>query len=154
MSDYYHRFAHFMHEPKKGETLREFLERDCFQRAYAIEIQIEELEKDQTYLANVDGALMGAMPVNFYVYTSNYSVAKNGFDAPPIVASRMGMKTASDDEYSYYGTLDGFLHHISASQYPWIGELEYPDWEIFAPDLIAFDNYDYNGGDQDEEEDE
>lgn len=154
MSEYYHRFARFVDEPREGETLREFVERECFDRAKMVEQMIEELPEGKDYLLDIDSALYGAMPVNFYVYTSNYSVQKHGFDAPPIVADRMGGKTASDEEYSYFGTLDGFLHHIADPNYPWIGELEYPDWEICPPDLITYNNYDYSGGDLDDDEEE
>ena len=152
MSEYYHRFARFVDEPRKGETLRDFVERDSFHRAKMVEQMIEELPEGKDYLLDIDTALCGAMPVNFYVYTSNYSVKKYGFDAPPIVADRMGGKTASDAEYSYFGTLDGFLHHIANPNYPWLGELEYPAWEICPPDLITYDNYDYSGGDLDDDE--
>ena len=37
MSEYYHRFARFVDEPRKGETLREFVERECFHRAEMVE---------------------------------------------------------------------------------------------------------------------
>ena len=77
MSEYYHRFARFVDEPRKGETLREFVERECFHRAEMVEQMIEELPEGKSYLLDIDTALYGAMPVNFYVYTSNYSI-KNG----------------------------------------------------------------------------
>jgi len=147
---YYHRFDKFIHEPKKGETLREFVETDCYRRARLIQ---EGIETTKPHLIDVDYDLVKSMPVNFCVYISNYSVKKHGFDAPPIVADRLG-KYVTDEEYSFYGTFGDFLIHISATQYDWIGELEYPDWEIYPPDLIAYDHYDYSGGDLDEEDEE
>lgn len=141
--DYYHRFGSFMHEPSKGESLRHFVEKDCYLRAKKLEINIQGMEEKDSFLVNPDYELVKAMPVNFITTISNYSVKKHGADAPPIAFERLGQKLVVDDDYSFFGTFGNFLVKISATQYDWIGELEYPSWEICPPDLIAYDNYDY-----------
>lgn len=147
----YHVFSGFILEPKNGESLRSFIDNDCWQRAKKIQIGIENRPEEEQFLSWPDYALVAAMPVNLCVYVSNYSVEKRGMNAPPIVADRMGGKIVCDDEYSFYGTYGDWLFHISSTQYDWLGDLEYPDWEICDPDLISFDNYDYAIGFDDDE---
>lgn len=144
---YYHQFDEFRVEPYKGMTLREFVEWDCWRRARIIQEEIENLPEKDRFLSQPDYSLVMAMPVNVAITVSNYSVEERGMNAPPIVADRLGGKVFCDDSYSFFGTFGEFLVHISASQYPWIGELTYPHWEINEPDLISYDNYDYQGED-------
>lgn len=141
--NYYHCFDGFMIEPTKGMTLREFVEWDAWKRARKLQEEIENLPIEKRFLSSPDYKLAMAMPVNVAITISNHSVEKCGTNAPPIVADRLGGKMVCDDSYSFFGTFGEFLVHISASQYPWIGELEYPQWEINEPDLISYDNYDY-----------
>ena len=154
-SGWYHQFKDFMHVPKEGETLRQFVEIECWRRAVQIQESIENRPEKERFLSHPSYELVKAMPVNLAITVSNYSVKKHGTNAPPIVADRMGCKIFCDDEYSFYGEFGNFLVHISETQYPWIGELEYPHWEIYGPDLIVYDNYDYqlDGLEDDEEED-
>ena len=42
MSSYYHRFDGFIGTPKDGQTLREFIEWDCWARATQIQKKIEK----------------------------------------------------------------------------------------------------------------
>lgn len=145
---YYHRFGSFMHTPKNGETLRHFVEEDCYKRAKRI---AQSIEDDR--LADPDYDLVKAMPVNFITTISNWSVKKHGYNAPPLAFMRLGRQMVADEEYSFFGTFGDFLVMISATQYDWIGELEFPSWELHEPDLISYDNYDYqlNGAEEDGE---
>lgn len=147
---YYHSFANFMHTPEEYITLREFIEKDCYLRAKAIE---QMIEKDNSHV-HVDYELIKAMPVNFCTTVPNYSLKKHKLTAPPIVFERLGYKVVTDEEYSFYGTFGDFLVKLSRMQYDWIGELVHGQWAIIAPDLIVYDNYSDAGGDLEDDEEE